>query len=70
MTQKEIDVLWKIIYTAKYHPNLKDVPTDELAKWISKQLHESLGLCTYPVGSNYFYLGDEAGYKAYHESAD
>lgn len=70
MTRKEAETLWNIVYYAKYHPQVKDLSQDDLAKWISKQLHESLGLCTYPVGSNYFYLGDETGYKAYHESAD
>lgn len=70
MTKKEVEVLWQIVYYAKYHPNLANADTGDLAKWVSKQLHDSLGIYTYPVGMNYFHIGNEAGYNAYHESAD
>ena len=69
MTEKELSVLGQIAFLARTDGNLHKLSQDEFAKWISRQLAESLGVFTHPVGASYFTLCTKEQYEDYVRSA-
>ena len=53
MTNQELDVLMQIVLLVRDSEKLQQMSYENLSRWVSRQLHLSLGLTTAPQGASW-----------------
>jgi hypothetical protein len=53
MTQKELDVLFSLTISIHEHEWFNKRNRDQVQEWVAKQLAESLGIFTIPIGMSW-----------------
>lgn len=63
MTNKELNSIIQIVFMVKDVKSLQEASYEEVAIWTAKQLHDTLGINSAPIGILWLANTTEEGYK-------